>query len=286
MKRRIIAIVLNTVLICSLVACNIADNPDSTDETKTTHSSTEPTETTIGVGEEVERDGYTVCVNGIDTFKNEKNNYVIVEITIKNTSSEPLKINISSDIKLYLDNERATYVSDPNVSDEIINHNLFLSDTTIDSTRQVTGYVAYKYYKPFNDIEVECPNVVVHANTEDIGEELAPTSTPIPTETTEAIEIATTEETITDTPTATTTSPNGTPEDASDMIPIVFDGEYGIFHNEFYKPECNVPLYLYPSWARFDEMDPVKPCPYCFPNYYLEHPEAELPEMRPPLDEQ
>lgn len=279
------------LLISSLLLAAGCSKKDS----KETEVVTEPTITeslVYAIGDECKMDGYVVTVNSIESCSIDSENYLIVDICVLNTSDEDINVNVGSAFSMYLDNERAEYVSDSSIESQIHDKHLFFENTSIKAGRQESGYIAYRYYKAYKVIEVEAPDVLIRAkasevkaiifeedNNEKTGEANSDDSSII-SEVQDVVDGMSNsiQEDCHNVPSDEEIIAMGQFDPNEDCEYIRMDDEHGIFHLP--DSTCYTCSPKGPEWyGTLTLWRGYTPCPDCYPEYYAEHPEIDPPDM-------
>ena len=113
------------------------------------------------VGETISTATFDFAVRSIKYYLQDGAYFVIADVTYTNKSVEKIRLE-SSSIACYLDNEMAQQVSYPDT--DYVDTNQMLNSSSINPGRTKSGLLFFVIYRPWNDIEIQCEDVIVKSN--------------------------------------------------------------------------------------------------------------------------
>lgn len=228
---KLACVLLSGVVFCGFVSGCKIKTADDVVETELSGEETEESQLYYEVGDEIETDEFTFCVNSIKNFQDADYFYVVCDVTYTNNTDKEVYVTIGDKISGYLDNQKATeqnYVDYP----WVVDNNLLFKSTHINPGRSYSGLIVYMSYKDWDLIEVQCEDIIVAAEKEDTEYiELYPNAT-------ETTVVSESEETTTAAPTPV---PETTPPTET-MIGYIVDVQSNTFHIPFCDELMNVPV--------------------------------------------
>lgn len=230
MKQKRIA----TALLISCLSASLLTGCQFNTETAETETTIQTESTQVlGIGEPATMDEYEFGVTDLKSFTIEEpsgeiRKYIIVGVTYTNLTDETVQIT-ESDFDLFLNNEEKFSVDyDEEDYGGFVAAGLMFGKAEVKAGRTKTGYIIYRYYRDYNDIEICFDTITVVATKSDVSEiyEVLPTD---PAET--LTEPSDSSETETETTPVETTAPEPEPTEpeapVEEIVPeagsIVFD---------------------------------------------------------------
>lgn len=152
---------------------------NATDESETTETEAKKV---VGIGEPVETDTYEFGVTDLNSFSIEEpsgevRNYLMIGVTYTNLTDETVQIE-EGDFDLFLNNEEKFSIAyDEETFGGYVAAGLMFGTANIKAGRTKTGYIIYRYYRDYNDIEISYEDITVVATKSDVIEiyEIVPT---------------------------------------------------------------------------------------------------------------
>lgn len=233
---KFMCVMLSGIVFCGFISgCKIKKAEDVIDSDSSSvevdgSDETEESQLYYDIGDEVETEDFTFCVNSIKNFHDADYFYVVCDVTYTNNTDASVYVSIGDSISGYLDNQKAieqNYVDYP----WVVDNNLLFRSISINPGRSFNGLIVYLSYKEWNRVEIQCGDVIVAAEIDD----------------TEYIELFpnTTETTIVSETEATTPTPTPTTEPvipSETTMGYIVDVQSRTFHIPFCDELMNVPV--------------------------------------------
>ncbi len=176
LKRIATALLISCLSVSLFAGCKFNN---ATEESETVETEAK---IVVGVGEPVETDTYEFGVTDLNSFtieepSGEVRKYLMIGVTYTNLTDEAVQIE-EGNFDLFLNNEEKFSIAyDEEDFGGFVAAGLMFGTANIKAGRTKTGYIIYRYYRDYNDIEISYEDITVVATKSDVTEiyEVVPT---------------------------------------------------------------------------------------------------------------